>query len=364
MSPSPLSQYLGEKTLSESLERAVAIFGRDEPLVPFSTCDWMSRLSDSTKIVDLNLPGTHNSATWGYSDARQAELINCTGTIHAPALHRCQERSMAQSLNDGIRVLDLRLGYNTASATIGFFHGPAMLASTTTLHDVLCGLYNWIFAHPTETVLVSVFQQLQNPVDDRKFEEIIFDTLNNGLAKRFWLQYSGKLGTLGAARGKLILLQRFSYQFRSPPSNPFGIHLDAEQWTPNGGDIKLIFNTEPKRLAYIQDTFRPLVPRNSGADANITSKFQVVTEYLEKAMHASLSAEVAAEALYVSFASAHAKNDEIPVTPDMIALGDTTKGMNERLLPWLRQHKGKRFGVVLLDFYHSPPGLVQAIIGL
>jgi hypothetical protein len=62
-----------------------------------------------------------------------------------------------------------------------------------------------------------------------------------------------QLGTLGAARGKLVLLQRFTYQFlSSPPSNPFGIHLDAEQWTPNGGDIKLVYNKEPKRVAYIQ----------------------------------------------------------------------------------------------------------------
>jgi hypothetical protein len=38
--------------------------GRDEPSAPFSdTCDWMSRLSADTKIVDLNLPGTHNSVT-------------------------------------------------------------------------------------------------------------------------------------------------------------------------------------------------------------------------------------------------------------------------------------------------------------
>lgn len=131
-----------------------------------------------------------------------------------------------------------------------------MFVSTTTLHDVLFGVYNWILVHPTETVLVLMFQQLQNSVDNRKFEEIIFDTLNNGLAKRFWLQWAGqvlntahhmqglmdcwnKLGTLGAVHGKLILLHRFNYQFRSSPSNPFGVHLDAEQWAPNGRDIKL-----------------------------------------------------------------------------------------------------------------------------
>jgi 1-phosphatidylinositol phosphodiesterase len=61
-----------------------------------------------------------------------------------------------------------------------------------------------------------------------------------------------QLGTLGAARGKLVLLQRFTYQYLSSPANPFGIHLDAEQWTPNGGDIKLVYNQTPKRVAYIQ----------------------------------------------------------------------------------------------------------------
>ncbi|KAF7367945.1 PLC-like phosphodiesterase [Mycena sanguinolenta] len=381
MSPSPLSEYLDERTLSERLERAVPIFGREEPSAHFSTSDWMSGLSDNTKIVDLNLPGTHNSATWGYSDARQAELVKYTGSIRAPVFYRCQERSISQSLHDGIRVLDLRLGYNAATGTIGLVHGPAMLASTTTLHDVFCSLYNWIFAHPTETVLVFIYQQLQNSEDDRKFEEIVFDTLNDGLAKRFWLQRAGELGTLGEARGKLILLQRFTYQFRSAPSHHFGVYFDPEQWTPNGKDVQLIFNAEPKRLAYIQvsmqvpfctrlmkhveDNFHPLVSCNSGAEPNIASKFKVTIEHLEKYMDAPLQAEVAAEALYVSFASAHAKYDEVAVTPDMIALGDAaTRGMNERLLAFFGQHKGKRFGIVLLDFYHSQPGLVQAIIGL
>ncbi|KAJ7486774.1 PLC-like phosphodiesterase [Mycena latifolia] len=360
---SSLSLFLAESALAEILERAAPILGRDNGSALSPMCDWMAKFSDDTRIVDMNLPGTHDSATWDYSEARQAELIT-SGPTRAAAFCRCQERSLLHSLNDGIRVFDLRLGYNPGNNTIGFYHG-VMLAPTTTLQDVLYGLYSWLAAHPTETVLVSLLHDKgSKTLYDRKFEEILFATLNNGLGQRFWLPASGALGTLGAARGKLILLQRFTYQFLSPPSHPFGIHLDGEQWTPNGRDIELIYNEEPKRLAYIQDTFLPLVPPNSGAAANIASKFEVVMAHLAKAMNRSPSAD-RVEALYISFASAHAKGDIVPLTPDIIALGQgSTEGMNARLLPWFRQHRGKHFGVVFLDFYHSQPGLVEAIIGL
>ncbi|KAF7376911.1 PLC-like phosphodiesterase [Mycena sanguinolenta] len=359
----PLQQYLADSALAEILERAAPILGRNDGSSSSPTCDWMARVPDETKLVDMNLPGTHDAATWDYSDARQAELIKYTGPIREAVFFRCQERSLLQSLNDGIRVFDLRLGYNPGNDTIGFYHGVAMLGPTTTLQDVLYGLYNWLIAHPSETILVSINQEAgPNTLYDKKFEEILFATLNNELGKKFWLPVTGELGTLGAARGKLVLLQRFTYQFLSAPANPFGIHLDAEQWTDNGGNIELVYTKAPKRVAYIQDTYKPLVPSGSSADANIRSKFEAVTGHLMKAIN-DLSDGQVDEALYVCFVSAHKNSDRI--TPNIIALGDaSTTGMNERLLPWVSQHKGKRFGIVLLDFYHSQPGLVEAIIGL
>ncbi|KAJ7190737.1 PLC-like phosphodiesterase [Mycena pura] len=364
-----LGQYLADSALAEILERAAPILGiprRDNGGSPSSpTYNWMAKFPDETKLVDMNLPGTHDAATWDYSDARQAELFKYTGPIREAVFFRCQQRALLRSLNDGIRVFDLRLGYNPGDDTIGFYHGVAMLGPTTTLQDVLYGLYNWLISHPSETILVSINQEAgSNTTYDKKFEEILLATLSNELGKKFWLPAAGELGTLGAARGKLVLLQRFTYQFLPSPANPFGIHLDAEQWTPNGGDIELAYSKIPKRVAYIQDTFMPLVPPHSSADANITSKFEAVTGHLAKAMNAALNGEVE-EAFYISFASAHKNADRI--TPNIIALGDastSTTGMNERLLPWFKQHKGKRFGAVLLDFYHSQPEMVEAIIGL
>ncbi|KAJ7135650.1 PLC-like phosphodiesterase [Mycena epipterygia] len=363
-SPS-MQRYLADNALVELLERAAPILGRDQGCSPSSlTCDWMAKISDDTKLVDMNLPGTHDSATWDYSAERQAELVKYTGPIRAAVFFRCQGRSLVQSLNDGIRVFDLRLGYNPGEDTLGFYHGVALLGPTTTLEDVLYGPYSWLIAHPTETVLVSINQEAgSNTLYDKKFEEILYATLNNEVGKRFWLSTTGELGTLGTARGKLVLLQRFTYQFLASPINPFGIHLDAKQWTPNGGDIKLVYNKDPRRIAYIEDTFKPLVPPNSGADANISSKFEAVTGHLAKAMGANSAPTE--EALYITFASAYANSDKVPVTPNIMAMGDAaTKGMNESLLPWFRQNRGKRFGVVLLDFYHSQPGLVEAVIGL
>ncbi|KAJ7244940.1 PLC-like phosphodiesterase, partial [Mycena rebaudengoi] len=268
-------------------------------------------------------------------------------------------RSLLQSLNDGIRVIDLRLGYNPGNDTIGFYHGVAMLGPTTTLQDVLYGLYNWLIEHPSETVLVSMNHESgSNTLYDKKFEELLFAGLNNEVAKNFWLQTSGELGTLGAARGKLILLQRFTYQFLESSQNPFGIHLGVDQWIHNGGDTRLTYSQEPKRVAYIQDTFRPLVPPNSGAEANIS--FKIELEGLSVPGY-----EDTQEELYTSFASATANADDVPVTPNIIALGNSfATGINEHLLPWLKTNKGKRLGIILLDFYNAPYELVQAVIGL
>ncbi|KAJ7057597.1 PLC-like phosphodiesterase [Mycena amicta] len=359
--------FLADKALEEILERAAPITGRGN-LPPSRTSDWMANVPDDTKLVDMNLPGTHDSSTWDYSAERQAELWKYTGPMRSHVFFRCQERSLLQSLTDGIRVFDLRIGYNPGEDTIGFYHGLALLSPTTSFQDVLFGLYHWLLAHPTETILISIQQEEGSLTTyDDKLEEILHAALSNPLAQRFWLKEQGRLGTLGEARGKLVLLQRFTYEFLPTlgERHEFGIHLGAAGWTGNGRDIKLVYNEEPKRVAFIQDNFKPLVPRNSGAEATISAKFSVVTAHLEKAI-AEDSDNAVEEGLYVSFASAHANGDTVPLTPNIIALGDGagTSGMNERLLPWFKARKGKRFGIVLLDFYHSEPELVETIIGL
>ena len=64
-----------------------------------------------------------------------------------------------------------------------------------------------------------------------------------------------QLGTLGESRGKIILLQRFSYRLLSPSPEAARLHgldLGADRWTDNGDDIHLVYNSESGATAFIE----------------------------------------------------------------------------------------------------------------
>ncbi|KAF9465583.1 PLC-like phosphodiesterase [Collybia nuda] len=370
---------LAESALTEILTRGAPILGFDNGCPKQSkTCDWMRHIADNTPLVHMNLPGTHDTATWNYSDATQAALLRYTGPIPPASMFRCQQSSILQSLNDGIRVFDFRYAYNPGNDTIGFHHSMALLSPTTTLEDVLFGLYNWLDNHPTEAVLVSINHEGGTGTpDDAPLQEHIYNIFNGDLAKRYWVQTNGTLGTLGQARGKLTLLQRFTYSLLpSTSTNRIGIHLDASQWTDNSPDITLVYNNAKNQIAYIevrvsppdrvgqrltplQDFYEMSLPADAGTAANIEMKFNATITHLDRATKEH------PDQLFISFASAEHNLASPTVSPRIMALGDgSVPGVDQKLLPWLKERKGKRFGIIMLDFYDAVPGLVEAAIGL
>ncbi|PPQ88174.1 hypothetical protein CVT25_005139 [Psilocybe cyanescens] len=357
--------FLGQQALTDLLDRASPIAGIDSGCTKQSkTCDWMARFPDNTKLVHMNLPGTHDTSTWNYSDTTQASLIRYTGPIPDASVFRCQEHSILQSLNEGVRVFDLRIAYNPGNDTIGFHHSQALLSPTTRMEDVLFGLYNWLDDHPTEAVLVSINHEGGTGTpDDPTFYIKLYKILNTPLAQKYWVQTNGTLGTLGQARGKLTLLQRWSNdQLPSDLTKRIGIPLDPGHWTDNGKAIELVYNVAESQIAFIEDFYQIDLPLGSGANAYIETKFDAVTAHLTNATLTNLNPDQ----LYISFASAAFVLDSPPMTPEIYALGNGTDvlGMNSKLLPWLQARKGKRFGIIMLDFYDAVPGLVEAVIGL
>lgn len=147
----------------------------------------------------------------------------------------------------------------------------ALLSPTTRLEDVFFGFYSWLDQHPTEAVLISLkWEENSGTEDSVKLQQHMYDLFQTGIAKKYWVQVNGtvsqchkhrenvltnlrtKLGTLGEARGKLTLIQRFDYSLLpSSASNRIGIHLDPAHWTINGPDIELVYNTEQNQAAYI-----------------------------------------------------------------------------------------------------------------
>ncbi|KAF8154513.1 PLC-like phosphodiesterase [Crassisporium funariophilum] len=363
--PSSKQQFLGQHALNDILDRAAPIAGIDQGCSKKAkTCDWMAKFPDSTKLVHMNLPGTHDTSTWNYSDTTQASLIRYTGPMADASVYRCQEHSILQSLNEGIRVFDLRFAYNPGNDTIGFYHSKALLSPTTRMEDVFFALYNWLDNHSTEAVLVSINHEggTGTPEDPALYEKL-YNILNTPLAQQYWVQTNGTLGTLGQARGKLTLLQRWSYNLL--PANltkRIGIPLDPGHWTDNGKAIELVYNVAKSQVAYIEDFYAINIPLGSGTAAYIDAKFEATTAHITNATMTDLHPDQ----LYINFASAAFILDNPPMTPHIFAVGNGTDvlGMNQRLLPWLKARKGKRFGIIMLDFYDAVPGLVEAAIGL
>ncbi|KAJ7890532.1 hypothetical protein B0H14DRAFT_2689694 [Mycena olivaceomarginata] len=71
----------------------------------------MRNYPDATKLVHMTLPGTHDSATWNYTQATQDSLFRYTGTDVPPAaIFQCQDKSLFDILNLGI-MFDLQFAY-------------------------------------------------------------------------------------------------------------------------------------------------------------------------------------------------------------------------------------------------------------
>jgi len=358
-------QLLANDALSSILANGAPILGFDTGCSQTTkTCDWMRKYPDSTKLVHMNLPGTHDSATWNYTQETQNSLFRYTGTdIPAADIFQCQDKSLFDMLNLGIRVFDLRFAYNPGNDTLGFHHSQALLSPTTTVEDVWFGFYSWLDEHPTEAVLISLnYESGTGTPRDLKLEQHIYDIMTSSLASRYWVQTTGSLGTLGEARGKLTFLQRYDYDFLPATENKrFGIHLPPSAWTDNSPVIEIVYNTTTNQIAFIEDYYEiDGLPNGSGPAENIQWKFNATTAHIENATMFN------PDQLYISFASSEHDDDTPPETPRIMALGNGTDipGVNQKLLPWLQERKGKRFGIIMLDFFDVVPGLVEAVIGL
>ena len=229
----------------------------------------------------MNIPGTHDAATWNYSLATQRYLDHVTDLVDTtefdPAAYRCQTRSFAQMLDDGIRAFDLRYAYDVTNSSLVFWHGPALQSQTATVDDVMYGFYRWLDQHPSEVVFLSFqYQSSTTPyaTNSQGVQSLLFDTLTSPAAKQYIQQTTGEIGTLGESRGRIMLLKRFDLD-RLPASYDAalpGLHFSPTDWTENGDNITLTLNASTGLTAYIEDYFLPQTSLHSTVEENIRWK--------------------------------------------------------------------------------------------
>jgi 1-phosphatidylinositol phosphodiesterase len=369
---------LADFALEKVLRDAAPVFGiyntSTSTNTNTNTSEWMKKIPDDTPIVRMNIPGTHDSATWNYSLATQQALEGITSGINGevvppPEYLRCQDRSPVDMLNAGIRAFDLRYAFDATNSTIVFYHGAALVSETATLDDLLFGFYRWLDDHPSEAVFLSLQYEggtTQYAANNAAVQQALLNILTSDHARHYFLQTQNEFGTLGQARGKITLLRRFDLDQlpASASASLPGIHFSPSLWTDNTSDITLVYNEQKNLTAYIEDYYQPLTPQGSTAALNIQWKYNATTANLLRA-----ASDDHPDSLYWSFASSENTVNLPPEYPRIMALGNGTQwtpdgGVNQRLVPFLQGLKGKRVGIVMFDFYEEPEDLVETLLSL
>lgn len=168
-----------------------------------SSMSWMSNINDNKLLRDMNIPGTHDSGT-------KYTAGGVTGIVAS-----CQDLSISEQLESGIRYLDIRLDND-----FDISHGGIVCYTSfwtfskykLTFVKVLDYITDFLKNHETETVIIQIkpdgitkdkndfLQKLNDLLSDSKYNNYLYN--NNKNINRL---------TLGDIRGKFVVFSRYNH---------------------------------------------------------------------------------------------------------------------------------------------------------
>ena len=258
-----------------------------------SSWNWMEGQDDATFLSEISIPGTHDS-----------------GARHEPiaGTAKCQNLTIAEQLNNGIRFLDIRCRHIDNAFAI--HHGS--IYQNLNFDDVLNACFTFLGSHPSETIIMSVKEEYDSSNISRSFEETFLSYYGKNPAG--W-HLGSSIPALGDVRGKIVLLRRFG-----ATALPMGI--PATSWADNAtfssGDLR------------VQDCYK--VPDNN-------SKWNSLTALFSEALSGPSGR------LYLNFSSGY--------KPGIFGIPNITtvsNAINPKIVDYFRASAGGRYGIVIMDF--------------
>jgi 1-phosphatidylinositol phosphodiesterase len=153
-----------------------------------SLTNWMSKLDDSTNIREMSIPGTHDSAA-------THSIADLSG--------RCQDLTIKEQLNIGVRFLDLRL--QMVNNRFKLVH--SFVDQKLPLENVVSDLVAFIRKHNDEFIIISIKKDESDVNSDAHFETLL-KTYFEG--NEDVISYDKTIpNTLGEARGKIYIMDRY-----------------------------------------------------------------------------------------------------------------------------------------------------------
>lgn len=188
---------------------------------------WMKNLCDNTLISEINLPGTHNSATM-FADFS--------------FLSKCQNTSISEQLNSGIRFLDIRVEKD--GEELKLVHGiadcknPINKRESLYIDEVIADCNSFLSSNTSETILFCLNR------DDGASAEETFDLFFNGCFSNDPLWYKeNRIPTLKEVRGKIVLLNRCNIDKNNENYTDLNTGINLSNWVYQKDDIKKIYES-------------------------------------------------------------------------------------------------------------------------
>jgi hypothetical protein len=294
---------------------------------------WMSRVGNDAHLNDITIPGSHD-----------------TGTAPINGTRQCQNLSIAQQLNVGIRFLDIRLNKDR--------NWEIMHENTATglffMNDCLLPIVDFLAENSSETVLLCIKDE-HGSTDG--FHDDILAMLGQLGASYV---YTGKVpDNLGKLRGKLVLVRRY---WIDPDTNRnkadgdnSGLGLHEFNSLPDGTGTKYDFPPN-------SDTFDELGDGNifyqqpGGLPFAVQDWYDLQTSYMSdkisliyKYLDAAKNTLAGTWFLNFSSCSTSARDDD----PKDFAVGETN--INDALFLYAITRGKGRYGIIPMDFAACPP---------
>lgn len=175
---------------------------------------WMNNIADDILICNINIPGTHDS---------------CAYRVQFPLLSKCQNITITQQLNLGIRFLDIRVEKDGDKLKlvhdIADCKKPENKREKLYLDDVISDCKNFLAHNPTETILFSYKR------DDGANQEETFDTFFKSYLVNDNVWYlENRIPTLNEVRGKIVLLNRDYIDKNNKKYTDFNTGINLSTW--------------------------------------------------------------------------------------------------------------------------------------
>lgn len=216
--------------------------------------NWMSSLKGDLSIGEINIPGSHDSAS-----------INGNGnfiTNKIPNPYACQNASITRQLMLGIRFLDVRLKVMFKDGTISFntCHGNFNFSAWNefqTFATLITECKTFLETYPSETIIMYIRIDDWNNYnsDPNEVYNALWELLQVDFKELFYC--NSELPTLGQIRSKILLLSDIPNEFRL--NYGYGCTLGAQLRIPiNTIGQRCVNSAYRKYNVFAQDKFEAL----------------------------------------------------------------------------------------------------------